>query len=228
MGYLNFNEDDIRYQKEKIKHTFIRLSFYDSPNPLDQQLLGYSTIFADAGELAGKYFRNKAIYGSSYNIYLEPINNNGYETAARIGSQMTVKNKFNAEKSSEGFYIYLFKNEVDEETPEKTIYMKVDYNHAGNGRSIPFTRPKFKPSEGFGRISAMDFEEYFNYLYVKIKLRYNPNTEPHYTYEFITPTNTPSEETQGVTNEAYGVVVSEAGKTATITLFEPLFNDGNN
>ena len=51
-----------------------------------------------------------------------------------------VSNKYETENSSEGFYIYMFK-EYGEKLHPKPIYMKVEFNHAGIGRTIPFIVP---------------------------------------------------------------------------------------
>ena len=59
IGYLGFTDDDIYNQKNRVKQSFIRLSFYDSDNPLTQNLLYYSTIFFDSGDLFGKYVKRK-------------------------------------------------------------------------------------------------------------------------------------------------------------------------
>ena len=58
----------------------------------------------------------------------------------RISSRFTVKNKYETDTSSEGFYIYMFK-EYSENLHPKPIYMKVEFNHAGIGKTIPFLVP---------------------------------------------------------------------------------------
>ena len=58
--YLGFTDEDVQNQKNKIKKSFIRLSFYDDINPLTQKLLYYSTVFFDGGDLFGKYVKAKS------------------------------------------------------------------------------------------------------------------------------------------------------------------------
>ena len=57
IGYLNFTDADVYYRKKKISQSFLRLSFYNSKDPVEQKLLYYSTIFLDSGELYGKYIK---------------------------------------------------------------------------------------------------------------------------------------------------------------------------
>lgn len=58
----------------------------------------------------------------------------------RISSRLTIKNKYETDTSSEGFYLYIFR-EYSEKLHPKPIYMKVEYNHAGIGKIIPFVIP---------------------------------------------------------------------------------------
>ena len=154
--FLDFNNDDIRYQKNKLKKSFLRLSFYDSMNPANQNMLGYSTIFLDSGNLFSKYVRyfetdgykmigyDKNNYGI-YNIDNKTKKGNrvdreyGFDEEHRLSSQFVVKNKNTSTASSEGFYLYLWKD--NESVLPQDLYMKVEFNHAGYGRTMPFMMP---------------------------------------------------------------------------------------
>ena len=154
--FLDFSNDDIRYQKNKLKKSFLRLSFYDSMNPANQNMLGYSTIFLDSGNLFSKYVRyfetdgykmigyDKNNYGI-YNIDSKPKKGNrvdreyGFDEEHRLSSQFVAKNKNTSTASSEGFYLYLWKD--NESVLPQDLYMKVEFNHAGYGRTIPFMMP---------------------------------------------------------------------------------------
>lgn len=154
--FLDFNNNDIRYQKNKLKKSFLRLSFYDSMNPANQNMLGYSTIFLDSGNLFSKYVRYFETDGykmigydkNNYGIY--NIDNNtkkgirvdreySFDEEHRLSSQFVVKNKNTSTASSEGFYLYLWKD--NESVLPQDLYMKVEFNHAGYGRTIPFMMP---------------------------------------------------------------------------------------
>lgn len=58
----------------------------------------------------------------------------------RLSSRMTIENKYATDTSSEGFYLYMFK-EYAENLHPKPIYMKIEFNHSGIGKQIPFTIP---------------------------------------------------------------------------------------
>ena len=134
--YLGFTDSDVMNQKQKIKKSFLRLSFYDSTDPLTQKLIYYSSIFMDSGEMFGTYIKakNELIRNgkNGNNVVLNSQNSEKY----RLDCKFTVKNEFNTNKSSDGFNIYYFPDDVPEMSG-KTIYMKVEFNHAGYGRTIP-------------------------------------------------------------------------------------------
>jgi G3E family GTPase len=192
VGVLYFDNDDVFYQKDNVAKSFLRFSYYDSPDPNTQSLLCTSTVFMDEHALYDKFIdnsrRNIKDYGmvqeteykkdesgntifpkeevedfsgntiNHISVITECLkgghNNNrkkGYnlediDTAVmatdkmRVSSRFTIKNKYATDTSSEGFYLYIFR-EYSENLHPKPIYMKVEFNHAGVGRTIPFIVP---------------------------------------------------------------------------------------
>lgn len=152
IGYLNFTDSDVFNQKKKVSQSFLRLSFYSSKDPIEQKLLYYSTIFLDGGELYGKYIkqlnylkRNGILNGAYDELYENTLvtlyfgDRNNDKEGSRVDTKITVTNEYDRTKSSEGFNLYLFSEDkiFESENGEKTIYMKVEFNHAGNGKTIP-------------------------------------------------------------------------------------------
>ena len=74
----------------------------------------------------------------SYSGYCDNVNMSTDEH--RISSRLVVDNKYVTDTSSEGFYIYIFR-EYAEKLHPKPIYMKIEFNHAGIGKTIPFLIP---------------------------------------------------------------------------------------
>lgn len=209
LSYLGFSNDDVKYQKSKLKKSFLRISFYDSDNIGSQNLLHTSTIFLDSGDLFAKYIKNinteeeylkggdvfdkfeysnmdtdgqnmcipngspTAVIGSSFiendtvtsygksglRVNREPMRKKGISVAEgdlgdniddletlRLSSQIVVTDKFSSKRSSEGFYFYTYKSNDNGVYPSE-IYMRVDFNHAGYGRTIPFMMPYITESE---------------------------------------------------------------------------------
>lgn len=179
MTYLGFTNSDIRYQKNKLSRSFIRIMFYDSMNPGNQNLLYYSTIFVDSGKLFGKYIKyiedtpyRSVVYEINEDTETETINAKDSEIdlvgikvdrepyedllkdettldqveELRLSCQFTVRDKFQSDASSDGFYLYLWKDNESGVMPSD-IYMKVEFNHAGYGRTIPFMMPFWDPNK---------------------------------------------------------------------------------
>ena len=244
LSYLGFTNDDVKYQKSKLKKSFLRISFYDSDNIANQNLLHTATIFLDSGDLFAKYIKNietedeykttetvtaqenpkisfpkgsiltsseyeklndanrkkcvvngelLAVVGGSssdedkYTVYdkagmainREPMRKRALEDSdfgdnidelerLRMSSQIVVTDKNSSERSSEGFYFYTYKTNDNGVYPSD-IYMRVEFNHAGYGRVIPFMMPYIRKSEealkdnnspGYKRYADVDSEHY--------------------------------------------------------------------
>lgn len=236
LSYLGFDDDDVKYQKSKLKKSFLRISFYDSDNIANQNLLHTATIFLDSGELFAKYIKNietedeykatKTIIaqknpeisfkadsiltsseyeklddenrikcvisgellaangGSSsdkegYTMYdkvgmsvnREPMRKRALDKSLdfgdnidelerlRMSSQIVVTDKNSSKRSSEGFYFYTYKSNDNGVYPSD-IYMRVEFNHAGYGRVIPFMMPYIRKSEEKLKENSHGYERY--------------------------------------------------------------------
>ena len=209
--FLGFTDDDIFYQKNKVGKSFLRLSFYNGNNPNTSDLLYTSTVFMNEGSLykkfldysqgGGQYMSvkevenvNKRIKNSiisvSYDTYEEDKKSVGVvsdkftcDESKRLSSRFTIKNMFECAESSEGFYLYLFKN-FSQGLREQTIYMRVQFNHAGVGKTINFTQP-FKEDENEIK-SMLEFptdinilksgctlNKLYENLFIEIKVKYD-------------------------------------------------------
>lgn len=187
VGYLGFTDDDIYNQKNRVKQSFLRLSFYDSPGTeqLSQNLLYYSTIFMDSGELFGRFVKKKAEMlkiNPKHDFEKNPVvwapAIEGSPVCA-ITCQFTVNDEYDMTKSGEGFNLYLFREDAPLENDPQTIYMKVEFNHAGNGRTIPLICwPKGKG----GKPEDLTIENYLENLYIKMQISYTPKG---YVYSFL-------------------------------------------
>lgn len=208
--YLNFSDNDIKFSKNKLKKSFLRLTFYDSMDPSRQNLLAYYTLYYNIGESFSKLMKNYSngkystvnkgkLNGIRVNREPYDLSNSNIEDR-RLSTQFNVMDNCNTKSSSEGFYIYLWKDNDSGIVPSD-IYMKVDFNHAGYGRTIPFMMPyldKDKHNIENGKIKTFedilnDFNEkgddkpyginqYLKYSYIHFKYQYNKNMNKHIYY----------------------------------------------
>ena len=167
LWYLGFNDSDILNQKMKLKQSFIRLSFYDSNDPISQKLLFYSTIFIDTGSLYGKYLKymkEARRNGKTFTLESDKDGNN------ELNCQFSVFDEYQTIKSSEGFNLYLFEDDAPLKNEEKDIYLKVEFNHAKYGRTIPMVLWNMdNPTNG------LTMDNLYDCLYIKVKLSYTDN-----------------------------------------------------
>lgn len=157
---IGFTEDDISHKRKNLTKSFIRLSFYDSKDLKRQNLLYYSIIYLNGDKIYSDYVNNKL---STDNLNCEILVED---------PKLSIKNK-----SFEGFNIYLFKNDIPK-YENKTIYMRVDFNNAANGKSYLFT--KGVPST----INGYTMKQLYDNIYYEINCSYN-NQLRKYVYNLI-------------------------------------------
>lgn len=213
LGLLNFTDDDVKYRKKKIAKSFLRLSFYSTKNPQTQVLLATSTIFMDENKCFKKMMDNNSDKGKIFKtiqlkedlenvslsdsisvmseLYDEKNATIKLDDDSRLDSRIIVKDKYNTETSSEGFYLYLFR-EYSSKLREGTVYMKVDFCHAGNGLTIPFIIPT--TSDGGSPIylnnyfdlaelkEGIPLNKVYDNLYIPIKVIYSEADKKYWYY----------------------------------------------
>jgi hypothetical protein len=120
------------------------------------QFLKYEEVFDDVPNVNSKisvkteFLNEEYIYNPS-DTSDTCVNKVKIDDEHRLGSEFIVNNRYDAESSSEGYYLYIFR-EYSEKLNPKPIYMKVEFNHAGIGRTIPFIIPmKWKYVNGYNR-----------------------------------------------------------------------------
>ena len=216
IGYLGFTDDDIYNQKNRVKQSFIRLLFYDSKNPLTQNLLCYSTIFLDSGDLFGKYVKRKAWLEEEiddYNPEDYPVvwsSANTTDPCSAITSQIMVNDEYDMTRSGEGFNIYLFRQDAPVENYPQNIYMKVEFNHAGYGRTVPLIYWKKENGEPI----TLTTRNYLENIYVRVRISLS---ERGYVYDFPDVVSAEDKVNGGRNN---GIVWEN--ERLVLNLFEPM------
>ena len=214
LGFVDFSDDDIIHQKMRLSKSFIRLSFYSTDNPQTQMLLATSTVFFNEH----KSFLKKTTYTESnyrfqnvrelssstressftVNAISENINEHGKTVVSdddkRLSSRFLIRNKYDTDTSSEGFYMYMFK-EYSNKLREATIFLRVDFYHAGIGRSFPFympmrynendvPNPLYLDSEDDVKLlkKGVLIKEAARQIYIPIRLKYDINNKKYVYY----------------------------------------------
>jgi len=84
----------------------------------------------------------------------------------RVDMTLNITNEYDRTRCSEGFNIYLFSDDAVEGNTVRTIYMKVEFNHAGNGKTIPM----IKWPSGNGGYRSLTIDNFIENLYIPIDI----------------------------------------------------------
>lgn len=117
-----------------------------------------------------------------------------FDDEQRLSASFTIKNMFDSLESSEGFLLYIFRD-YGTQIHERTIYLKIEFNHAGKGRTLTFMQPyKTLPSgeKTMLNITNVDdikilkkgcnLQDLYSYIYIPINVKYDFKTKKYYYY----------------------------------------------
>jgi len=143
---IGFDDNDIRFQKNRFKNSFLKLSFFDSDKPTNQNLISIMTIYS-------KLYKTdlKQLVDTNGNIQVGgglPLNANQISVRLELENPIVKPDGF-----AEGFYVYHYKTNLDNTgktleqntkslipTNEKreSLYMRAEFNNAANGKITKF------------------------------------------------------------------------------------------
>ena len=131
-------------------------------------------MFLDGSLLYGKYmnqtdehYENNEGYTGNKNTIGVFFDSSDNELAKeRIDTSINITNEYDLTSCSEGFNIYLFADDVPLGNDVRTIYMKVEFNHAGNGKTIPLI---IWPKRG-NTFWGLTIDNFLENLYIPIEI----------------------------------------------------------
>lgn len=144
MSYADFlyTNDDLLYQRNRFKNSFLLFDFFDSPVPTNQKRLLQISIYNQLTE------SNYDINGNLLDVSNIPM----------VFSIVDPK-KRSVKSNYEGFYIFWYKNPPYESLP-KNLYCYTSYYNSVNGQITPLI--------SYG--SAISLNDYFAFNYIKYRL----------------------------------------------------------
>ena len=256
VGYLGFDDNDIYYQKTKVKRSFLRLMYYDSKDVLNKTLFTYSTSFLDSGKLFSKY----SLIRNNENLFKQVNESERYENemvmfepgrimkvsederkyfekydVLRMSSMITLNDKYNDDASSDGFYLYIFKQDAPSEIPVD-FYLSAEFNNAKYGKTVNLMLPVSSDGvpvrfgdEDFpkdfikqdGNKTNFDFDAYYNSLFVNVKCKYE-KTLKKYIYYF--PWDPGVQSSKMEPGKEYRLSNDIENRKITLNFFEPRLN----
>jgi hypothetical protein len=123
-GAIGFSDDDIRFRRENFRQSFLELKFYDSDNPLSQNLVTTITLYSRLTS------NDLEPVGSPTGLPGQP------KPANQIPINYILENPLlNPRGFSEGFFIYDYKDELVIFGPPKYLYMRASFKNAKDGKT---------------------------------------------------------------------------------------------
>jgi hypothetical protein len=129
---IDITDDDIRFNKNRFKKSFLRLRFYDSDKPTNQNLITFITIFPKLtiDDL------NPMIDGQGNQLPLGGLPLPANQLPVRFILKDPIREP---EGFHEGYHLYYFKNELNKnDVLPKYLYMRAEFNNASNGKITNF------------------------------------------------------------------------------------------
>lgn len=148
-GAIGFTDDDITTQKESFKQTFLNLNFYDSDNPMSQNLLFFITLYSQLQptDLV-------PLTGQTQGVPGQPLPANLIQLKFQLENPI-----FNPAGFSEGYFLYDYKDILNV-GESRYIYMRPAFKNAKNGTSTNL----------MVKNAALPIDELIHQLYTRYKL----------------------------------------------------------
>lgn len=123
-GAIGFTDEDIKFDRNNFKHTFLNLAFYDTDNAMTQKLISNLTLYS---HLTNGDLVQTIVAGASAG---QP------KPASQILLNFTVNNPIlNPRGYGEGYHLYDYKDEL-KIGDFKYLYMRGSFKNAKTGRSV--------------------------------------------------------------------------------------------
>jgi hypothetical protein len=153
---IGFTNDDIKFQTEAFKQTFLSLNFYDSDNPLSQNLITNVTLYAEikSDNLLPDIPTQFSQYGYIVGTPGQP------QPASMVPLRFVLDSPLlNPMGFSEGYYLYDYKDEL-KIGEFKYLYMRASFKNAKLGTTTNM----------MVRNVAQPIDELIHQLYTRYKL----------------------------------------------------------
>lgn len=169
---VGFSDDDIKFERNNFKETFINLSFYDTDNALTQRLISNITVFSEIKDT------DLLPIGTLIGIPGQP------KPANQVWLTFTLSSPIlNPRGFSEGYHLYDYKDEY-KINGNKYLYMRASFKNAKTGKNINLMVEK----------TPYPIDQLVNKLYIRYELK---RTTTGFYYEID---NTYSSNVSYVTN----------------------------
>lgn len=161
---IGFSNDDLKYETNYFTESYLLLNFYDSDNPLTQNLVNQVEIYSML--TPEDHYQNGFKTGNTYVIAGQTKPSNQVPVRFLLSNPLTQKKAF-----YEGYSLYYYKDELTDLIP-KYLYMNATYYNTKTGISTNLITQPF----------AYTIDKLINFLYTRYILSRN-TTGYYYTID---------------------------------------------
>lgn len=186
-----FFDENLAFAKYLSLKKSSELNFIDTVVMQDAGYAKFEDYLTDVAAGTDKY----QVSANTTTTTSELTGDNFLNDSFRLSSRFTIQDKYNCDTSSEGYYLYMFK-EYTRKNREGVVFMKVEFNHAGIGQSIPFLLPrKVEDENGVGipyylhkdadvkeLKKGFKLEDIYKQLYLPVYVIFDTNTNKYVYY----------------------------------------------
>lgn len=164
LGEIGFSNRDVYYQKNALKKSFMRSTYYNTPSTANQDALCYNTSFIDYRKLYQTLVSNPDA----------SVNKSVSDLSKRLDSTITINDKYSSKNSSEGFYIYIWRG-----TEKIELYNAIEFNNAKYGVTSPMMLAKI---EDMSPVFPDKYQDLVKARHIKWIAEYNQDLNKHIFY----------------------------------------------
>jgi len=190
---IGFDNNDIKFERSNFKESFLTLSFYDSDNPLTQNLVNEIDIYS--------HLSNDSFYPSGTPRIIGNVGQ--VKPASQIPIRFILSNPLLVQRGFyEGYHIYSYKDDMVIGSP-KYLYMKGTYNNSKTGKSINLMND-FSISSMDNLVSKL----YTRYILYRDSTGFYYSIDNSYSNNVLTTFNAGNQNNLDVTVNLYQIQVS--------------------
>ena len=187
---IGFDDADIKFRKNFFTESYLLLSFYDSDNPLTQNLVTQIEVYNHLS--SSDYYATTTSAGIAGQP--KPVTN--------IPVDLIISNPLtNRSGYFEGYHIYAYKDEFIIDNPPISLYMKASYINAKTGKVINMMTENTKFP-----IDQLIYKQYTKYNLYRNTNGFYYNVDTTYSTN-VSYTNSPNPNLKNLTVNLYQIQV---------------------
>ena len=185
---IGFDDSDIKFRKNYFTNSYLELSFYDSDNPMTQNLVATVEIY--------NHLSSSDYYQTTTSNYIagQPKPSNTIPVNLVVLNPLTNRSGY-----FEGYHLYSYKDEFVINQPPISLYMKAAYINAKTGKVINLMTENIRYT-----IDQLIYKQYTKYDLFRTTTGFYYNVDTTYSNN-VSYTNSPNPNLRNLTINLYQI-----------------------